>query len=70
MNASRNVIDCTAERAAIGSTLARALAMKGQRFENVYGDGHAGAKIVELLAGSVPRCDAVEKEQCLLNLCC
>jgi GDP/UDP-N,N'-diacetylbacillosamine 2-epimerase (hydrolysing) len=47
---SANVLDCSADTAAIGSTLARALAMRGQRFENVYGSGGAGARIVELLA--------------------
>jgi len=47
---SDNVLDCTAEPRQIGSTLARALALRGRKFSNVYGDGHAGAKIVELLA--------------------
>ncbi len=45
-----NVIDCEAEEAAIGRAVDQAIAMGRIAPANVYGDGHAGARIVELLA--------------------
>jgi GDP/UDP-N,N'-diacetylbacillosamine 2-epimerase (hydrolysing) len=45
-----NVIDCAAEPAAIEAALARALRQGRHAAQNVYGDGTAGPRIVELLA--------------------
>lgn len=47
---SANVLDCSAAQEDIRSTLARALALRGRSFDNVYGSGGSGARIVELLA--------------------
>ena len=48
---SENVIDVPAvSREAIGAGIARALHAPRQRFRNIYGDGRAGERIVELLA--------------------
>jgi GDP/UDP-N,N'-diacetylbacillosamine 2-epimerase (hydrolysing) len=47
---SANVLDCISNSAAIGSSLSLALTMRGRHFDNVYGSGGAGARIVELLA--------------------
>jgi GDP/UDP-N,N'-diacetylbacillosamine 2-epimerase (hydrolysing) len=48
---SENVIDVSqVDRQAIGAALARALRAPRQRFRNIYGDGCAGERIVELLA--------------------
>jgi GDP/UDP-N,N'-diacetylbacillosamine 2-epimerase (hydrolysing) len=48
-----NVIDCPVDLVSIGDAIARALALP--RFEgyNVYGDGRAGTRIVELLSAIV-----------------
>lgn len=47
---STNVVDCDLVSSAIPDAVAKALAMRGTRFDNVYGDGRAGARITELLA--------------------
>ncbi|HHN77234.1 MAG TPA: UDP-N-acetylglucosamine 2-epimerase (hydrolyzing), partial [Phycisphaerales bacterium] len=48
---SGNVIDCGHGAAEIGGAIRRALAMGRGVYENVYGDGGAGVRIVEALAG-------------------
>jgi GDP/UDP-N,N'-diacetylbacillosamine 2-epimerase (hydrolysing) len=45
-----NVIDVAAIRSDIGVALIGARQMKGQRWDNVYGDGEASRRIVEFLA--------------------
>lgn len=45
-----NVIDCDATTAEIEKALGRALALRGSKFANPYGDGDAGPRIVDLLA--------------------
>jgi GDP/UDP-N,N'-diacetylbacillosamine 2-epimerase (hydrolysing) len=47
---SGNVVDCTADTRAIGHAIRSARALRGRGFDNVYGDGRAGDRIVELLA--------------------
>ncbi len=47
---NENVIDVGTDRAEINQAIARALAAGRQTFTNVYGDGHAGERIVHLLA--------------------
>jgi GDP/UDP-N,N'-diacetylbacillosamine 2-epimerase (hydrolysing) len=47
---NRNTIDCTAERSAIREAIARSLSHGPYAPHNVYGDGKAGACIVNLLA--------------------
>lgn len=47
---SGNVVDCPPQSQAIRAALAGAAAMKGRRFENAYGDGRAGERIVAHLA--------------------
>lgn len=47
---SGNVIDASPERAAIEAALVRALKRGKAAVDNVYGDGRAGERIVELLA--------------------
>lgn len=47
---SGNVVDCPPLTAAVAASIDQALALRGRRFENVYGDGKAGERIVELLA--------------------
>jgi GDP/UDP-N,N'-diacetylbacillosamine 2-epimerase (hydrolysing) len=45
-----NVIDCDAITVEIEQALCRALALRGSKFVNPYGNGDAGRKIVDLLA--------------------
>ena len=45
-----NVIDCDATSVEIEQALCRALALRGSKFVNPYGNGDAGRKIVDLLA--------------------
>lgn len=45
-----NVVDCDATTVEIEKALIRALALRGSKFANPYGDGHAGPQIVDLLA--------------------
>lgn len=47
---SGNVVDCAPDAPAVVAAIERALALRGRSFDNVYGDGRAGARIVELLA--------------------
>lgn len=56
-----NTIDCASERAAIAQALARALAHGRYPPANVYGDGHAGERIVELLATTPIAADLLNK---------
>jgi len=46
---SKNVVDVSPHRAAIVTGIERAEKMRGP-YNNVYGDGHSGVRIVELLA--------------------
>lgn len=47
---SGNVIDVPARRAAVAAAVREALAKPREKFKNVYGDGAAGRRIVDLLA--------------------
>ena len=47
---SGNVVNCDPHVEAIRAAIRRALDMRGSHFINVYGDGRAGERIVELLA--------------------
>jgi GDP/UDP-N,N'-diacetylbacillosamine 2-epimerase (hydrolysing) len=47
---SGNVLDCKADEKAIASALRQARRLKGRRFRNLYGDGHAGERIVQHMA--------------------
>lgn len=46
---SGNVVDVVAEEDEIVRGIDTAMAMKGEKWENIYGDGHATPRIVELL---------------------
>lgn len=48
---SGNVIDCGHGAVEVAGAIGRALAMGRRAYENVYGDGRAGVRIVEALAG-------------------
>jgi GDP/UDP-N,N'-diacetylbacillosamine 2-epimerase (hydrolysing) len=43
---SGNVVDCAPRSHEIGAAIVAAAALQGRRFENVYGDGLAGERIV------------------------
>lgn len=47
---SGNVVDCPPVAAAVAAAIRQALALRGHRFTNAYGDGMAGERVVELLA--------------------
>lgn len=45
-----NVVDCSATTMEIEKAISSALALRGSKFVNPYGNGHAGEQIVDLLA--------------------
>ncbi len=45
-----NVVDCNATTMEIEKAISSALALRGSKFVNPYGNGHAGEQIVDLLA--------------------
>lgn len=47
---SGNTVDCPPEVNAIRSAIGKAMALRGRKFHNVYGDGAASQRIVDLLA--------------------
>lgn len=47
---SGNTVDCPPEVSAIRSAIGKAMALRGRKFHNVYGDGAASQRIVDLLA--------------------
>lgn len=47
---SGNTVDCPPEVNAIRSAIGNAMALRGRKFHNVYGDGAASQRIVDLLA--------------------
>lgn len=56
-----NVIDCPAEGQAIRDALSLASSVSSKLASNVYGDGHAGTRIVDLLIGLDLSSSAVAK---------
>ncbi len=56
-----NTVDCRAEREAIAVALAQQLAHGAYPQANRYGNGHAGAKITELLATTPIAADLLDK---------
>jgi len=59
--APSSVLDCAPERAAIQSTLARALALDCSAVVNPYGDGKSAGRIVAALAALPPRTVLLKK---------
>lgn len=56
-----NTIDCPGDRQSIASAVTRALAHGRYPAANVYGDGHAGARITQLLATLSMSADLLDK---------
>ncbi len=46
-----SVVDCLPEREAIGTAIHTAIPLKGQFFENPYGDGYSASRIVNYIKG-------------------
>jgi GDP/UDP-N,N'-diacetylbacillosamine 2-epimerase (hydrolysing) len=56
-----NTLDCAGDRAAIAAAISRALAQVRFTAHNRYGDGHAGERIVQLLASLPIGSDLLDK---------
>lgn len=66
--AADSVLDCAPERAAIQSTLARALAHDCSSVVNPYGDGKTAGRIVAALASMPARADLLKKHFHLIEV--